>query len=309
MDEDYSLQLREELRGQSDKHARHLSEALERQSRQLGASWAGELEHRLQQQHNGHQLEMAAALARLRGIETMVNTVAAAGEAQSSCLPFPPSLPPSLSSLPPSLPSLTPIPPSGETTRQQQGLRATCDTLLAAMDRANANPDPREHFSFSAEVAALAASAGPDHFIAPLLASLPREALGPQGLQSEAGLRERFRKVKRICRRVALVPAGGAGLAVYALSYLQSLLMLSVWPANADSASSDTDIFTVLVRADTCLSRGELERAIRLVGTLRGEPGRVAADWLHEARLYLEARQTALLIQQYLTATSLSLTQ
>lgn len=178
------------------------------------------------------------------------------------------------------------------------------------MERANANLDPREHFNFAAEVAALRTAVGNDPFILPLLAALPHEATSPEGLQSEAGLRARFRKVKRVCRQVALVPAHGGGLWVHGLSWLQSLLSFS--PLSADSAlgpshAREVDTFEVLARADACLRRGQLERAVRLVGTLQGEPARAAADWLHEARLWLEMRQTALLLQLYLTATSVSL--
>ena len=41
------------------------------------------------------------------------------------------------------------------------------------------------------------------------------------------------------------------------------------------------------------LERGDLAQAVRYMGLLRGEPRRVAADWLKEARLHLEARQAA----------------
>lgn len=80
-DEEFAGELREQLRAQSERHSAHLAEVLQQQAGELGAAWAGKLEQQLQQQHSHHQLEMAAALARLQGIESMLNSVAAAGDA------------------------------------------------------------------------------------------------------------------------------------------------------------------------------------------------------------------------------------
>ena len=82
------MQLREQLRVQTEKHTRHLTEALQVQADQLGSKWSSELEQKLVDQQSYYQLEMAKALARLRGIEAMVNTVAAAGQ-RKELLAFP----------------------------------------------------------------------------------------------------------------------------------------------------------------------------------------------------------------------------
>lgn len=43
----------------------------------------------------------------------------------------------------------------------------------------------------------------------------------------EDALRERFVKVERLARRLAIVPEGGARLPIYILSYIQSMFILT----------------------------------------------------------------------------------
>lgn len=54
--------------------------------------------------------------------------------------------------------------------------------------------------------------------------SLPKEA-STRGIFPEDALRERFLKVEKIARRLALVPENGARLPTYILSYLQSMFI------------------------------------------------------------------------------------
>lgn len=48
-----------------------------------------------------------------------------------------------------------------------------------------------------------------------------------RGVYPEDALRERFLKVERACRHLALVPEGGARLPLHFLSYIQSILLLN----------------------------------------------------------------------------------
>ena len=197
---------------------------------------------------------------------------------------------------------------AGETTQRQQGLRTACDALNTALQRANSNPDPTEYYSFASEIAAVREASKGDHFILSMLDSIPRAALS--GIQSEAGLKERFRKVKRICRRVALVPETGGGVGTYILSFIQSLLTISAWTSTAVEGvtpSDKMDTFDLLSQAGVQLRRSNLEGAVRAANCLQGEPRRVAQDWLKDARLYLETRQAVELISQYIAATSISI--
>ena len=145
-----------------------------------------------------------------------------------------------------------------------------------------------------------------------MLDSIPQEARDGGGIQSEASLKERFRKVKRICKRVALVPETGGGLGTYALSYLQSLLTLNIWSSyviDTETNPAKMDTFQLLHQAEAYLHYGELEKAVCHVNLLQGEARRVARDWLCDARLYLETRQAVELILHYMAATSISMVQ
>lgn len=52
------------------------------------------------------------------------------------------------------------------------------------------------------------------------------EAAKERGVYPEDALRERFLKVEKVSRQLALVPEEGARLHMYVLSYIQSLLLL-----------------------------------------------------------------------------------
>ena len=75
----YDSELREKLRLQSDAHTSHLTDALRFQANELGSKWSMELEFKLMEQEGQYQAELTKAMSRLRGIESMVNTVANAG--------------------------------------------------------------------------------------------------------------------------------------------------------------------------------------------------------------------------------------
>ena len=147
-----------------------------------------------------------------------------------------------------------------------------------------------------------------------MLDSIPHEAVSSEnGIQSEAGLQQRFRKVKKICKKVALVPEVGGGLGTYALSYLHSFLAINVWRYSSaveyGRDPTDMDTFELLHYAENSLRQGNVEEAIKLINCLTGEPRRVAQDWLRDAQLHLETKQAIHLLQNYMAANSLAIIQ
>jgi mitofilin len=89
----------------------------------------------------------------------------------------------------------------------------------------------------------------------------------------------------------------------YVLSYIQSFFVLrSARVSAATEIPTDASAFLLLDAADDCLRRGDFEQAVRYVNALRGEPRRVAADWLQEARYVLETRQAAEFLMTYAAA-------
>lgn len=63
-----------------------------------------------------------------------------------------------------------------------------------------------------------------DELVAVVIKSLPETAQN-RGVYPESALRERFANVFKVARKVALVPAEGASLPVYFLSFIQNCLI------------------------------------------------------------------------------------
>ncbi len=297
---EFEAEMREKLRVQGEAHASHLKTALSSQASELGSFWSQELEMKLIEQEAQYQLEMSKAMARLRGIESMISTVANAGRHTSIRILFYVGVVFMYYFI------LLCCSSPGELSRQQQGIRNACDTLSLAMNQTNANAHDR--FTISQEVASLRKAAQGDSFMLSVIDSIPKQALNKSspGIQSESSLRERFEKVYRICKRVALVPETGGGLGTYALSYLQSLLVFNIRGVKEVDDINQMDSFELLGLAHNSIEKGDLERAVYYVSHLRNESQRVAQDWLVDARLYLETRQAVKLIETYTSATNVA---
>lgn len=64
-----------------------------------------------------------------------------------------------------------------------------------------------------------------DELVAVVLAAIPEEAR-VRGVYPEDAIRERFLKVEKVAKKVALVPADGGRLPLFFLSFLQSFFLL-----------------------------------------------------------------------------------
>ena len=88
-----------------------------------------------------------------------------------------------------------------------------------------------------------------------VITGIPTEAC-ERGVYTEDAMRERFLKVERRARRLALVPEEGATLPLYVLSYLQSMLIIrAVNPMSSSEMAdepvdiSQLDTYDILERA------------------------------------------------------------
>ena len=174
---------------------------------------------------------------------------------------------------------------AAHTARRLWVASSSLSAAVAAGDEAEMTP-------LAPALAAVRSAAGAeDTFVRTVAASIPSLAL-ERGVYTDLGLRRRFEKVERVARRVAWVGDTGGSLAVFGLSWLRSLLVVNLAPAEtADPASAPSHELLGLARSS--LERGDLARAVQLVTAVRGAAGRVAADWLAEARLSLETQQAA----------------
>lgn len=130
------------------------------------------------------------------------------------------------------------------------------------------------------------------------LNSLPAAALD-QGVYTEDALISRFDKVDRLAKRVSLIGDEGGSLWRYMLSYLQSVLIIdrATAPTSAELDdkefdASALDTYQILARVRYHLRQRNLEMSLRYANQLRGEPRRVAQDWIKDVRTHLETRQT-----------------
>ena len=150
-------------------------------------------------------------------------------------------------------------------------------------------------------------SAPDNQFINDILETLNPLSL-ERGIWSEPDLKERFRDVKSICRKVALIDERGGSLFKYFLSYLQSKLIFdtSINPnkmnENFELEKSDLNTFKILDYAQYFLEQGNFEMAIKLLQQLDGEPKNIAKNWIEDAVLLLEVKQAINLITAYISS-------
>jgi len=154
------------------------------------------------------------------------------------------------------------------------------------------------------EVKAVDDASGNHPFVTMVLDSIPEDAI-KKGVWTEENLQARFWNVRRVCKRVAMIGEEGGSLYQYFVSYLQSFFVWSevVYSKETDQVNlEELDTFTILAHAQYWIKKGNFEQAVRFMNQLKGEPRRVADDWLKEAKLLLETRQAAYTLTAFASA-------
>lgn len=156
------------------------------------------------------------------------------------------------------------------------------------------------------------------------LETLPASAL-TNGVYSESDLVQRFNKVEKMCNQVALIDNNYAPFYAYLKSYAYSLvrplyqveLSLSLDPIRVkripkselegalEVNPADWDTYDILERVHYCVEQRNLELALRYALQLKGEPRKVARDWIRDTREHLEVRQSLDLLQSKMAAINL----
>ncbi|XP_063156478.1 MICOS complex subunit MIC60 isoform X2 [Candoia aspera] len=277
-------EMRTQLRRQAAAHTDHLRDVLRIQEQELKQQFDQNLNEKLSEQELQHKrlhqeqidnftLDINTAYARLRGIEQAVEShVVAAEEA-----------------------------------RKAHQLWLSVEALKQSMETA-AGDCPTEPLEDAVQSIQLSC---PDNaFTQALTAALPQESLS-RGVYTEEALRARFHTVQKLAKRVALIDETRNSLYQYLLSYLQSLLLF--YPKQLkpppELGPEDLDTFKLLSYASYCIEHGDLELAAKFVNQLKGEPRRVAQDWLNEARMTLETKQVVDILTTYASAVGLGTTQ
>ncbi|NXO38149.1 MIC60 protein, partial [Locustella ochotensis] len=277
-------EMRTQLRRQAAAHTDHLRDVLKIQEQDLKVEFEQNLSEKLseqemqfrrltQEQLDNFTLDINTAYARLKGIEQAVESHATAEEE----------------------------------ARKAHQLWLSVEALKYCL-RSGAGDSPTE--PLGSAVKAIKASCTDNAFTEALTAALPQDAL-TRGVYSEEALRARFHTVQKLAKRVAMIDETRNSLYQYFLSYLQSLLLFHPQQLKppAELSPDDLDTFKLLSYASYCIEHGDLELAAKFVNQLRGEPRRVAHDWLTEARMTLETKQIVDILTAYASAVGLGTTQ
>ncbi|XP_039919528.1 MICOS complex subunit MIC60 isoform X2 [Hirundo rustica] len=277
-------EMRTQLRRQAAAHTDHLRDVLKIQEQDLKVEFEQNLSEKLseqemqfrrltQEQLDNFTLDINTAYARLKGIEQAVESHAVAEEE----------------------------------ARKAHQLWLSVEALKYCM-RSGTGDSPTE--PLGSAVKAIKASCADNAFTEALTAALPQESL-TRGVYSEEALRARFHTVQKLAKRVAMIDETRNSLYQYFLSYLQSLLLFHPQQLKppAELGPDDLDTFKLLSYASYCIEHGDLELAAKFVNQLRGEPRRVAHDWLTEARMTLETKQIVDILTAYASAVGLGTTQ
>ena len=192
--------------------------------------------------------------------------------------------------------------------RKAQELWLACQALMTSLaDGQEGATDEAKLKPLHNEVTAVS-WAGNDHiFVNTVADTIPERALD-DGVWTEEALVLRFDKVRRLCRRVAMIDERGGTLLKYFLSYVQSMFVFTMSKPLSDDDMVDADslgTFRLVDNAQYCLARGDLEQALRFMNQLRGAPRSVARDWIAETRLYLETKQATNALLAHASASGL----
>lgn len=270
----FEADLRAQLSRQAAAHSDHITEVLKVQERELGAKFQVQLSEHIQKEKEAFQQQVASWVARLHGIEAAIDSRAEL-EKQG---------------------------------RKAQELWLACQTLTDVIDKGKPGAEWEEQLKpLNPEINAIREACSDNPMISTVLEAIP-EAAAWRGVWTEAALVERFDKINKICRRVALIDETGGSLFKFFISYVQSFFIFKssrIFSSSEEIDPSAVSTFVLLDNAQYALEHNDFEQAVRYVNQLRGEPRRVAADWLLEARLRLEAKQSAEVLLAYASAVGL----
>lgn len=258
--------LRNQMKRQSEAHTDHLADALAQKEVEMKRKFQRELDEKITTEQAAYKLQLAAMLGKLKGMDAALKERA---DAEKSA-------------------------------HQAQALWGACQSLWASIRSGQPGKSWREQLRpLQDEISAVGRAAEGDDLVGVVLKGLPEKAKG-RGVYPEDALRERFIKVEEVARRLALIPAEGARLPMYFLSYLQAALIARPdVPISKDELEnkpfdfSKLDTYDILNRARYWLDRGDLVKTVQYVNLLQGAPRKAALDWLNEARLLLETQQAA----------------
>ncbi|KAJ6638910.1 MICOS complex subunit Mic60 [Pseudolycoriella hygida] len=270
---------REHLKKQSEAHADHLSDAVAQREAELKRVFNRELSEKLSTEQAAYKEHLAAMLGKLKGIDAALKARADADRM----------------------------------VHQAQSLWSACQALWASVKSGEpGTPWQLKLRPLASEVSSISKAAEGDELVTVVLKGVPEKAR-TRGVYPEDALRERFVKVEKLARQLALVPAEGARLPIYLLSFIQAIFIIR--PSNPITEAelndepidfSQFDTYDILNRAKYWIERGNLTQALKYMNLLKGASRNIAEDWLKETRLLLETQQAANTLMAHAATSGLS---
>uniref|UniRef100_A0A0P4VSX0 MICOS complex subunit MIC60 n=1 Tax=Scylla olivacea TaxID=85551 RepID=A0A0P4VSX0_SCYOL len=278
--EELEGELRSQLKRQAAAHSDHLADVLYVQEKELENKWSSILQDKVQSEKDTYLSSLARIQGQLQGLQSALAQRADVDKAALSA----------------------------------RELWLACESLRNALRNSGEGaPSWEEQLKpLQDHISAIRKATGGDGnpYVEAVLASLAEDAVA-RGVYPEEALRERFIKVERVCKRVAMIGDNGGSLLRYLLSYIQSFLVLDAFEylpgsevRNEEVAVDALSTYDILARARYCLEKDDLCMSVRYMNLLRGEARNVASGWLKEARLTLETRQAAHALLAHAAATA-----
>lgn len=144
-------------------------------------------------------------------------------------------------------------------------------------------------------------ASGDDPVLAKVLESVG-DVARDRGVFSFEALGRRFRRVKSVCKSVALLDDNEISLFKLALSWLQSFFIFersTIYGPDEEVPDDGLDTFTILSNAEQYVQSGDLETALKFMAQLKGMPRVMADDWIIECRRTLEVRLVAFVLMAF----------
>ncbi|XP_055313310.1 MICOS complex subunit Mic60 isoform X1 [Sitodiplosis mosellana] len=263
--------LRKQLKVQSEAHSDHLQDALIEKEKELRRVFNNELSEKLSVEQSAYKIQLATMLGKLKGMDSALKEIEEELQARAD---------------------------ADRQIHQSQALWSACSALWSSMRTVDSTKPWQDQLRpLDAEVEAVRRASEKDELVSVILDALPDKAK-TRGVYPENAIRERFLKVERLARQLALVPAENATIVKYILSYLQAMLIIQpkelISQAELNNEPVDyakLSTFEILDRTRYCVDRGNFTQALRYANLLQGASRNIATDWINETRLLLETQQ------------------
>ncbi|GMR60746.1 hypothetical protein PMAYCL1PPCAC_30941, partial [Pristionchus mayeri] len=241
-------------------HTEHLEQVIRAQRQLFEIEHNQKVEEAVRTERDLHSRHVGAALSRLEGIETALGSRVAL---------------------------------DAENRRSKQFWIA-CHNLIQSIihgERAGQDMEKRR-LPLREQLEILKQVNGEDSFVDSVVSIIPSQSK-EAGCYTHQDLKNRFDKLYSVGRRTAQIDDNGGTLLGYAWSSVRSLFLVDLPRRFSPEDKIDAvtiDNLEVLARAKYFVDRDDLEKALKMVNLLKGEPAQLAQDWVRDTFAHLETK-------------------